>query len=394
MASFISTIRPTPFGLYDADTAFQADADSMVTFVKRRLGDDVVSVELTSKQIWACFEEATQEATRYLHEFRIRSELINALGLPTGSDFTNKYPRATLEYLLRLAEPYGSVIGVGGSFNSTLAYFDLVQDRQDYNIYTELKSNVDNLPIYPTMPSGSKGKIRILEMFHFEPLAGSNYLMNSNNVSQYLATSFNYESYANQSTFYVLPIYEDVLRRGMLEAAFRVRRSNYSYQIVGGNVRIYPIPSALRMNYNGISRLYMRVYAGQQNAYDPTAFDDETVGGISGPNNIPYGNIPYNTFNQPMKAWIRQMTLALCLETLGRIRSKIKSIPIPGSELTLDGPELLAQAAAMKEQLIADFKELLEGLTTSSLLEQQAVQAEALNRSLRFIPIKEAIKIG
>jgi hypothetical protein len=61
MSTFISTLNPTPFSFFDSDTTFQSEADAMVTFVKRRLGDDILSVELTKKQIWACFEEAFLE---------------------------------------------------------------------------------------------------------------------------------------------------------------------------------------------------------------------------------------------------------------------------------------------------------------------------------------------
>ena len=58
MTTFLSTINPTPFGFFDSDSTFQSEADSMVLFVKRKLGDDVLSVELTKKEIWTCFEEA------------------------------------------------------------------------------------------------------------------------------------------------------------------------------------------------------------------------------------------------------------------------------------------------------------------------------------------------
>ena len=52
MANFENTSSPTPFGIYDSETDFISDADSIVTFVKRKLGDDILSVELTKKQIW------------------------------------------------------------------------------------------------------------------------------------------------------------------------------------------------------------------------------------------------------------------------------------------------------------------------------------------------------
>jgi len=61
MATFADTLNPTPFGLFDSDGNFQLEADAMVTFVKRKLGDDILSVELTKKQVWACFEESFSE---------------------------------------------------------------------------------------------------------------------------------------------------------------------------------------------------------------------------------------------------------------------------------------------------------------------------------------------
>ena len=61
MSTFSTTLNPTPFGIFDLDAAFQSDADKMVVFVKRKLGDDVLSCELTKKQIWACFEESLCE---------------------------------------------------------------------------------------------------------------------------------------------------------------------------------------------------------------------------------------------------------------------------------------------------------------------------------------------
>ena len=45
MASFANTLSPTPFGFFDSDAQFQAEADAMVTFVKRKLGDDVLNFD-------------------------------------------------------------------------------------------------------------------------------------------------------------------------------------------------------------------------------------------------------------------------------------------------------------------------------------------------------------
>ena len=46
MAIFVSSSNPTPFGIFDHEKDFQSESDNIVTFVKRKLGDDILSVEL------------------------------------------------------------------------------------------------------------------------------------------------------------------------------------------------------------------------------------------------------------------------------------------------------------------------------------------------------------
>lgn len=386
MPTFAQTLRPTPYGFFDADSAFQAEADSTVLFVKRKLGDDVLSVELTQKEIWACLEEATLEYARHVQELKIVSELVNVLGQPTGStDLTNTYPLKTLDYLLRLADAYAYAAGVGGSYDAQLGYFNLQYGRQDYNIYTELYDVVQTGSlVVDTIPSGSKGRLRVVEVFHFEPLAAQQSLLNASNITNFLATNFNYESYINSTVFYVLPVFEDVLRRGMLEEAFRVRRSNYGYQIIGGNLRIFPIPTGLGGD-GSAGKLYVKV-SPPANVLNPS-FQDDSVYGVSGPENVPFSILPYSTITVPGRQWIRQYTLALCKELLGLTRSKFDTVPIPNADLKLDGMQLRQEGRDDKEKLVTNLKEFLAQLTTQKLMEAQITIAEALQRQLRLVPM-------
>jgi hypothetical protein len=390
MSTFTTTISPTPFGFFDSDVAFQAEADSMITYVKRKLGDDVLSVELTKKEIWACFEEAVCEYSRLIHETKIVSELTNVLGVSTGSvNITNKYTQRSLEYLLRMAEPYATNAFVGGSENAIFGYFDLVAGQQDYDIYTDLKDVVSGSNVYNSLTQ--KGKLRVVELFHMEPLAAQHFLLNASNITNFLATNFNYESYVNSSIFYVLPIFEDVLRRGMLESAFRVRRSHYSYEIMGSKLRIYPIP----VTDLQVGKLFCKVLP-PQNPLSPTAFGDQTIYGISGASNMPLDNLPFATINQPGRQWVRQYTLALAKELLGLIRSKFQSIPIPNADLQLNGGELISQGREDKDKLVTQMKEFLAQLTHQKLLEADAAAAESLNKQLKYVPMPKGhtITIG
>jgi hypothetical protein len=85
MSTFNTTLHPTPFGFYDKYQLFQQDADNMVTFVLRALGEDVLGVELTKQMIWANFETATREFNGKMIEYQNTSNLSNLLGSATGS---------------------------------------------------------------------------------------------------------------------------------------------------------------------------------------------------------------------------------------------------------------------------------------------------------------------
>jgi len=394
MSSFVETLNPTPFGFFDSETAFQSEADSIVTFVKRKLGDDTLSVELSKKEIWTCLEESCLVYGRHIHEMRTKGELVDVLGLPTGStDLTNKYPRGTLEYLVRQAEPYASLAYAGGDYDATLCYIDTISGVQDYNIYSDLKValGAQSGSLYvDTLSSGSKGKIRIVEVFHFEPLAAQQMLLNASNITNFLATNFNYESYVNSTVFYVLPVFEDVLRRGMLETAFRVRRSQYSYQIIGSNLRIFPVP----FNEFNTGKMFIKVMTATNPLLDSTSgvtgsigFQDDSIYGVSSPSNIPFGNIPYATITSPGRQWIREYTLALSKEVLGLIRSKFDSVPIPNADVKLNGAELVAQAREDKEKLTTQLVEFLDQMTPDKLMEREVAIAENVQKQLKMIPI-------
>jgi hypothetical protein len=386
MPNFNQTIRPTPFGFFDADPTFQSEADGMVTFVKRKLGDDVLSVELTHRQIWACFEESCLEYARHIQELKIVSELVNVLGQPTGStDLTNRYPHRTMDYLMRLADAYAVAAGVGGDYDAELGFVNLRPGVQDYNIYTELYDSVlTGSLVTDLQPSGSRGRLRIVEVFHFEPLAAQTFLLNASNITNFLATNFNYESYVNSTVFYVLPVFEDVVRRGMLKEAFRVRRSNYSYQIIGSNLRIFPIPTS-DIALNNPARLYVKV-AGPHSPFQPD-FIDDSIFGISGPENVPFSILPYGTITQPGRQWIRQYTLALARELLGLVRSKFQVIPIPNADLQLNGESLITQARDDRDKLTTTLKEFLDKLTNQALMEAQVSIAESMQKQLKLIPM-------
>ena len=389
---FITTLKPTPFGYFDDDLAFQEDADKIVPFVKRKLGDDILSVELTRKQIWACFEEAVMEYGSIVNEYQTKSQLSNLMGISTGSNIEGKYARETLDFVLRLAEPYSQEAGIGGAFNTLSGSISLTSGKQDYDIYEDLKDESGNLIFSSSLNSNGSGKMKILEVFHFSPQAAYRFFDTTSAIN-YLNNEFSFESFTPETVFYVLPVFEDVLRGGQMDLSNRVRRSNYSYMIQGTKIRIYPTPTASDSNA-AAKKLWLRVGFGS----DPfdAAFNDDSTFGVSSFANVPYGFLKYKTFNSMGKTWVYSYTLALAKELLGLVRSKFSQVPIPGSTHQLNGTDLISQGRDDQGKLKDEMKELLESLTYEKMLEGDANKAESLQRLLKTIPIPmgKAIIIG
>ena len=69
------------------------------------------------------------------------------------------------------------------------------------------------------------------------------------------------------------------------------------------------------------------------------------------------------------------------------MRSKFASVPIPGSDLSLNGAELVNNGREDQGSLRDSLTAMLDELTYSSMLEDEANASENLTRILKNIPI-------
>ena len=74
-------------------------------------------------------------------------------------------------------------------------------------------------------------------------------------------------------------------------------------------------------------------------------------------------------------------------ETLGNIRSKFTTIPIPGDSVTLDGPALLSQGQTEQEKLREGLKTVLDEITYTKLMQADAELTDAVNKVQERVPM-------
>ena len=360
----------TPFGLYDSDSSFSSDADKFADWCATRLGYPIMSVELQSGSFYACFEESVTEYSAQVNQFNIKDNLLHLTGQATGSNVTHKRVTPTMGRGVFLSKQYGTEAGVGGNVDIKKASITISSGSQEYDLNSLI---VDG--------SGS-GSIEVKRVYYegtpamqrfFDPYATTGY------GTLNMVEGFGFGDYSPAVSFTLMPLFEDLLRVQAIELNDSIRKSAYSFTLVNNKLRIFPDPeesSTLYFDYVNTSDRDNPLFTEYSGSADV----------VSDFSNVPYDNMQYQFINDVGKQWIRKYGLALCKELLGIIRSKYASIPIPNADTTLDGDTLRAEAAAEKEQLITELREMLEGTSRKALLEADKDEAEFLQEKLTKVP--------
>ena len=194
-----------------------------------------------------------------------------------------------------------------------------------------------------------------------------------------MVSGFGFGDYSPAVSFTLMPLFEDLLRVQAIEMNDSIRKSAYSFTLVNNKLRIFPDPEEDRTVYFD----YV-VTSDRDNPLQTEYSGSADV--VSDFSNVPYNNMEFKYINDVGKQWIKKYGLALCKELLGIIRSKYGSIPIPNSETTLDGDTLRSEAAAEKETLITQLREMLEQTSRKALLEADKDEAEFLQEKLQKVP--------
>jgi hypothetical protein len=356
----------TPFGYYDAETAFQTEIDKATKWAATRLGYPIVDVELQPVNFYACFEEAVYEYTSQVNQFNIRQNMLNLQGAPTASNLSGQLINSNLGRLISISNEYGQEAGVGGEIDFKTGSIDLQTGRQTYDLQT--------LFIDLFEPSSS---IEVKKVFHQRVPASSRffdpYLGN-----QALLDAFGFGTYSTGVQFMLMPVYYDLLRIQAIEFNDEIRKSAYSFDLRNNKLSIFPIPTEN-------IRLYFS-YIVKEDRSNPIRKPVE--GKISDYSNAPYNILPFGAINGVGRAWIYSYFLALCKEMLGYIRGKYLEIPIPNAEVTMNYAELIDAANNEKDALIKELRDNLEETTRKVQLEKKKLESDALRDTLATVPLK------
>jgi len=365
----------TPYGFYDSDLIFRSDAQASAIWAAYRLGYPIVDIEMLDVNFYAAFEEAVNEYAAQVNQMNIQNYLltfqgqsISALGNLTGKAVTAD----NLPYIIEIGKGYGREVGVGGYADWKKGFVITQPLQQTYDLQELWANEVENC-----------NRIEVMRIFHdFPPAFARIYDPFSMTGMSYsnVMNEMGFGAYSPAVQFLMTPIFEDLLRGQAIEFNDMVRKSAYSFELVNNKLKLFPIPTfSFKVYFNYMVR-NDRLSGSLANNNNPS-------GSVADYANIPYNNITYSTINSVGKQWIRKYFLAVCKEMLGIIRQKYQSLPIPGGEVTLDGAELRSEAQQEKTDLITQLRETLQAASQKQLMENQALQAEQMQETLKRVPL-------
>lgn len=393
-----------PFGVY-IDSAYwtaeeialyQTSSAEQVAFVYKMLGGDVLDIELVEGQVHTAYEQAVLEYSYLINLHQAKNALPSALGQETGSfngdgqltganaqELANAnlaFPKMQFTYAKNVSMAVNNQVAVNGNEPIYSASFDMVPGVQDYDLQSIVSSsaaangwNIDNK------------RVTIHKVYYKTAGASWNFYgyFGGLNVVGNLST---YGQYADDSTFEIIPAWQNKLQAMAYEDAIKTRVSDWSFQIRNNKLRIYPTPnSASPLKFWFDFSIPSNSWLETSQASGSIAANSG-VYGINNMNTLPFQNIPYNKINSIGKQWIRRFALAICKEMLGQVRGKFDKVPIPGDSVTLNADKLLSEAKEEKEKLREELKTQLAEMTYVKLNEDSAKIMEDASKIQTYVP--------
>ena len=396
-----AALNPLPFGFYMQGpdyAAFASGAADQVGYVYKKLGGDVLDIELTQYNVYAAYEEAVLEYSYLVNIHQAKNSLNNLLGATTasfdedgqivegdplsGSNLESVLPRYTFDYVRRMATGISSEAGVNGDITYYSASFNTVADQQDYDLQAIVAAAVDAGDlVLDTGDTIDSNRITIRQVYYKTPRAMWRFFAyyGGLNVIGNLST---YGQYADDSTFEVVPTWQNKLQAIMYEDSINTRISHYSYELRNNKLRLFPIPTI-----SSPDKFFFR-FTVKKDSFEEYSDRKSGLRGVNNMNNLPFQNIPYSSINSIGKQWIRRFALALCKEMLGQIRGKLSGVvPLPGGSVTLNSSALLSEASKEMSDLRTELKAVLDELTYEKLVTKDSNMTKAAAETLKQVPV-------
>lgn len=346
---------------------------------KHQLGAPVRKIQLDEEQMFSLLEMATEDYVEYIQNYMIEHQWPSLLGLDISeADLTRAFVTRTFDSITQYTYAYSKIVGLGageGGWELKKDYITLRAGQQLYQI-----------------PAGRE----INEVLWFTPAT-----LDQSVIDPFLGVWNNQfgAEYIGLGSYYIMPAFDILMRAGDRNLKNRIIRSELTYRITNGPngtkfLHLMSTPGG-RFDFRAALINQAKVWYWYYDIDgDNTTCLSENKDIIKSPADVPLDDLSFEDINDAAKIWVRRYFIALCKETLGRVRGTFNGkIPVPEAEMEVEFQSLLSEGKDEQSELRVELKERLERFDPTRMLERQADEAEQINRQLKFRPFIKPYRV-
>jgi hypothetical protein len=360
--------------------------------IRHRLGAPVRKIELDWDQMNSLLETAIEDYAQRVQDWLIENQWSSVLGKEVDKvDIAFALTTRSLDFESNFSYAYSKQVGL--------------QQRGPWELKKDYVSIVKNQQVYQ-IPAGRE----INEILWITPNSTDHALYSFAGFGDYgFGGGFGQVPYAGwgqggglgNGGFYVAPAFDVLLRAQDFSLKSKLLRSELSHKVTAGPngtrlLHLMPIPGS-RLSFAGGglvnsqiglsgTKVWYHYYDVTDDNRSQCLVDNPDI--IKLPNDVPLNKLQYSDLNEPTRIWVRRYLTALFKETLGRVRGKFQgALKVPDAELIMDYDSLLNEGKEEQLKLLEQLDLRLERLSNVKQLENKALEAENLNKSLNYRPL-------
>ena len=354
--------------------------DKLYTQVLHLLGMPVRGVELREEQMDSFIELSIAEYEQYVNDWLIESQWSALAGLDVDvQSLTKAFLTRSVDYETQYTYAYSKIVGLqaAGPYEMKKGMFTLVPHQQTYQIPAGREINeilwFTRAELYGSMADPFLGGFGGIGGSGFGGIGG-------------------FAQVGSAGSYFMLPANDILLRMEDRNIKNRLIGGELTYRITAGPngtkfIHLYNVPGG-RFDFGSIQNNNYNVWYWYYDAHDKDDCIAKNKDIIKLPSDVEIEEMSWEELNSPAQNWVRKFFIAYCKEGLARIWGKFSGeLQIPDSAVKLDYSTLLTEARDEKMRLYDELEKRLERLRPDKLLERKGMEAENLNKALKYRPM-------
>lgn len=364
------------------------DKEKLFTQVYHLLGMPVRSIELVESQMDTFFELSISEYEQYVNDWLIESQWSSLIGIDLdNSSLSRAFTTRSLDYETQFTHAYSKIVGLqaGGFSELKKDFITLTRGTQAYVIPANREINellwFTRAELTDSIIDPFLGGFGGIGGVGFGGIGG-------------------FSQIGSAGSYFMMPAFDLLLRMADRSLKNRLIGGDLTYRITAGPnntkvIHLYNVPGG-RFDFGSTSsgnyKVWYWYYDTSNGGRDECLEKNKDI--VKLPSDIMTEELKWADLNKPAQNWVRKYLIAYAKEGLGRIWGKFSGdLKIPDSDLKLDYTSLLTEGKDEKLKLVEELMQRLERLRPDKLLERKGLEAENLNKSLKFRAMPSPIQV-